>query len=1048
MVRFPVIPSQSDSHNNLRAFIPDVDARTYPLDLSVVIPTYNRAKRLSGLLDAWLQVDAFTSLKYELIFSDDGSEDETLEILRSFQSQLPIRILTNRHAGPAQARNSGITAASGRRVLFLGDDIYPAANLLDVHVSLGNRLGDHVAILGKVDWHPDQEQNHLCRHITEIGHEQFSFNVLAENRFTDYRHFYTCNVSVSNAMLTREATKFDQRFSKANFEDIELAYRLSAHGMQVYYAPAAFAHHFHEYDVERFSRRQEIAGEMANVFVALHPELDQWLRLSDLKRQYVSYHQSQEEQTRPQTQLPQVLKKCQQLEEELKSTPGDTKKQNLLSLLYRQLFQLKFAAGVLAPSESPDESSLQHFLYDRYFGREYFNQLCSLTIAGACEQPVLSGLKLLQFYLRLLGCSLLPVKLGEASELISSSFRNDIQSSKARPDLKQLALHKTKAYLAQFPVLRKLRQRLRTLSMEQFRRKITLEKPDSGSLPCVAVLSEEPISSSVRQEYHRELGAAVLFVNKTDRGYEYHSDKIVGITDDLHAVEFSYVLQIRNELELPRLFHFKNVLLSLATYWYDYVLISFSYQSEPIVGIRNLSAQLFLKRNLYFTSQPTTVRHGRMIRLLPAPEGTEEVSLDAILSENAPERRNLNQHLKFKTGRIGVKAAQQINTDFLTDSGEKPVVFVFPVYMAVGGAERNIIAVMNELQDEYHFVVITMAKHTLRQGSLHHQIEEFTNDMYDLAEIASTHDFLKILQSLKQKFDPQLLLITNGSPWLLSRSKKIRELFAEIPIVDHQVYDQRTGWIEHYTDSGIQSFDCFVAINQKIQTVMQQDKGIAPNRIRQIYHAVDTERIRQFSQAKYESQTVCQKYGLPQAADKYIYLARLDSQKRPLKFLEMLKTLQEAGRPEFFIMVGNGELEQDVDEFIHSHLLTNVLRIPFVNNPLELIALSKGMLFTSAFEGLPVAMLEALSLGVPVLSTDVGDVRRVLDHYAAGMTVPVDFTTQESVQYFYQFLDQRDQYANNLSKSREQIIERFSAESIAAQYNSLFRDYMHLKKGA
>ncbi|QDV19774.1 Chondroitin synthase [Gimesia panareensis] len=1048
MERIPVCATECSPAKTIRLFSPGSETKVYLLDLSVIIPTYNRADRLTKLLEAWLEVDAFTQLKYELIFSDDGSDDETLEILHSFQKMLPIRILKNEHAGPAEARNSGIAAASGHRVLFLGDDIYPAADLLDIHVSLGKRLGDHVAILGKVDWHPEQEHNHLIRHITEIGHEQFSYSVLPENHFTDYRHFYTCNVSVSNAMLSTETTMFDRRFYKANFEDIELAYRLSANGMKIYYAPAAYAHHYHEYDVERFSGRQETAGEMAQIFVDLHPEIDELLQLSEIEAQYNRYLKRNGIHEQPQTQLEQVLSCCKQYETDLKVNPGDLGKEKLLSLLYRQLFKFKFAAGVLSKADEFHKCTVDHFLYDRCFGYEFYNQLCSLQIENLSDDGKLTLPGLLQYYARLLKFKMVPSHLGKASELISNSLQEDVKNWAIRPDLKQMAKQKAKEYLRQYAVLRQLRQKARGLSMLRFKRKVAMEKPTESDIPRIAILSEDFISPSLIQDYQRELGKAVVFVRKTDRGFEYHSQGEMAVTPEISTIDFSYVLQVEDESEIPQIFHLKNVLVSLGCYWDEYLLLSHSYQPEPTVGVKSLPAQLFLKRNLYLSKEKETVRQGRVLRLLPAPNGVQEYQLHDLLADDSTKRGFLNRNLIFEPGQVPVKSVETLKVDFLNAPKDKPVVFVFPVFMAVGGAERNIIAVMNELQDQYHFVVVTMEKHSQRQGSLHHQVEEFTNDIYDLAEIASPDDFLKVLQALKQQYNPELLLITNGSPWLLSNTKQIRKLFAEIPIIDHQVYDQQAGWIEHYTDPGIQSFDRFVAINKKIQSVMEHDKGISQDRIRQIYHALDTERIRKFYQSRFDADAVCQKHGLPADRDKFIFLARLSSQKRPLEFLKMLKSLQDMGRREFFIMVGDGELKQDVDDFIRTAGLKNLIRIPFVNNPLELIAVSKGMIFTSAFEGLPVAMLEALSLGVPTFSTDVGDVRPVLEEYSAGMTIPVDCTTQDYVKYFNQFLVEREQYAASLEEGKKQIVDRFSAECIASQYGGLFRESMQLKKGA
>ncbi len=1051
----------SSSQNRLNVFPPDPDHRSYPVELSVVIPTYNRADRLRDLLDCWLKVDAATTVDYEVIFCDDGSEDETIKILKSYQNRLPMQILANPHAGPSEARNSGIEAARGRRLLFLGDDIYPGTDLLNLHVKLGKEFGDHVAIQGRVDWHPDQKQNHLLTHITEIGHEQFCFDQMPENSFVDYTHFYTCNVSVSSNLLSLEPIKFDTRFYKVNFEDIELAYRLSSHGMQVFYAPAAHALHFHEYDVEGFCHRQETAGEMAYVFGVLHTEWHRWLGIDCYVDQYHNYLQNHGVQTQPHRQLPLVYHCCHELEAKLKNHPDDDRLKKILSLVYLQLFKFKFIAGYLTQAEAYDKYSVEHFLYDLCFGHDYYDGLESLVLDQLRDENELTnGTLLVQYYRRLLNFRWNRDDIRLANELISDSLPIELRSWMVRPGLKRLAKKKTRAYLKQKLKMPKTWQRTRNLNQgtqeplppeqeeDDAKEDPLAVLPVVSGLPRVAILSPGTISLESIQACQRELGSSVLFLMPADDGFEYQLEGATGFTTDLDSVHFDYVLQVQNESELPLIFHIKNVLISLACSRDDYALISYSYEQGPTVGVQNLAAQLFFKRNLYFSQDSLVVEKGRLLRLLPAPEGVREFSLEELFATGSEHLQAVNPNLKLSFGQHTPDPPGVFDLHHLHAPDNKPVVFVFPIIMAVGGAERNIIAVMQELQAKYHFVVITFDPHTSRGGSLHHQVQQFTDDIYDFAEIAQVDDYLDLLQAFKRQFDPKLLLVTNGSNWFVSNSRKIRQIFQDVPIVDHQVYDQQAGWIQHYTDPGIQSFDRFVAINRKIESVMQTEKGISQERIRHIYHAVDTARIREFKRSKFDAATVCQKYGLPADVDKYIHIARQTYQKRPLAFLEMVRSLRDAGRPESFIMVGDGDLKGEVDAYINTHQLRNVIQISFVNNPLELIAVSKGMIFTSAFEGLPVAMLEALTLGVPILSTDVGDIKVVLDEYQAGFTFPVEFSVREAVWYFHQFLAQRDKYAASLSQVKDQIIDRFSAETVSSQYDDLFQDSIQLKRAA
>jgi GT2 family glycosyltransferase len=87
--------------------------------VSVVIPTYNRAELLTRAIDSVL---AQTYEDFELVVVDDGSTDDTEEVVTGYDDER-VRYLpheTNRGANPA--RNTGIEAAEGEYVAFLDSD--------------------------------------------------------------------------------------------------------------------------------------------------------------------------------------------------------------------------------------------------------------------------------------------------------------------------------------------------------------------------------------------------------------------------------------------------------------------------------------------------------------------------------------------------------------------------------------------------------------------------------------------------------------------------------------------------------------------------------------------------------------------------------------------------------------------------------------------------------------------------------------------------------------------------------------------------------------
>lgn len=87
-------------------------------DITLVLPTYNRAEALRANLTSILQVAEVA----EVIVVDDGSKDDTLAVCEQFADER-LRIISHRvNRGVATARNTGIAAAKGTWVLFGEDD--------------------------------------------------------------------------------------------------------------------------------------------------------------------------------------------------------------------------------------------------------------------------------------------------------------------------------------------------------------------------------------------------------------------------------------------------------------------------------------------------------------------------------------------------------------------------------------------------------------------------------------------------------------------------------------------------------------------------------------------------------------------------------------------------------------------------------------------------------------------------------------------------------------------------------------------------------------
>lgn len=154
-----------------------------PIDISVIMPVYNVGEFLANALDTLLaQIDP---PRFEIIICDDGSTDNTHDIIHQYASAYPhlfVVVLATSNGGTSVNRNIGFAKAKGTYVTFVdGDDLVPktalrslfnAASHYDVDVVKGNHLVF------------DEQTQRACRQ--NVSRTQFIFGEEILRRF--YKH--------------------------------------------------------------------------------------------------------------------------------------------------------------------------------------------------------------------------------------------------------------------------------------------------------------------------------------------------------------------------------------------------------------------------------------------------------------------------------------------------------------------------------------------------------------------------------------------------------------------------------------------------------------------------------------------------------------------------------------------------------------------------------------------------------------------------------------------------------------------------------------------
>lgn len=110
------------------------------IKVSIIIPVYNMEKYLSVCLDS---IFCQTLKDIEVICINDGSTDNTREILRLYEKKYPnIVIMNQKREGAGKARNKGLHYAKGQFVAFMDpDDYYPSEDVLEVLLNNALKYG-------------------------------------------------------------------------------------------------------------------------------------------------------------------------------------------------------------------------------------------------------------------------------------------------------------------------------------------------------------------------------------------------------------------------------------------------------------------------------------------------------------------------------------------------------------------------------------------------------------------------------------------------------------------------------------------------------------------------------------------------------------------------------------------------------------------------------------------------------------------------------------------------------------------------------------------
>ncbi len=221
------------------------------MDVSVIVPTYNRAASLRDTFEALEGQQLPSALAWEVVVVDNNSRDETASVVREFAARgsIPMKYVFEPRQGVSWARNTGIASASGDIIAFTDDDILPGADWV---ASFAPLLREHSADIlgGRVlprwsrpapDWISGSRS--LLNTLALMDHGAVERITAA----TRHPRVWTCNLAMKRDVIARIGP-FDTGLGPKGEnlyrgEDSDLLSRALAHSLVVLYDPRLVVWH-------------------------------------------------------------------------------------------------------------------------------------------------------------------------------------------------------------------------------------------------------------------------------------------------------------------------------------------------------------------------------------------------------------------------------------------------------------------------------------------------------------------------------------------------------------------------------------------------------------------------------------------------------------------------------------------------------------------------------------------------------------------------------------------------------------------------------------
>ncbi|MDX2080175.1 MAG: glycosyltransferase [Terrimicrobiaceae bacterium] len=228
-----------------------------------------------------------------------------------------------------------------------------------------------------------------------------------------------------------------------------------------------------------------------------------------------------------------------------------------------------------------------------------------------------------------------------------------------------------------------------------------------------------------------------------------------------------------------------------------------------------------------------------------------------------------------------------------------------------------------------------------------------------------------------------------------------------------------------------------IAVSQSCRTFLIEHERLAPSDVTLIWNAIDTAR---FEPGEGSRSAARSSLGIAEDDFLIIGVGRLNAQKNFLRFLDVIGELRRARPHVRAFIAGNGPEESALRQRIESGGLRDVVRLlGYTADPRPLYLAADALLMPSRFEGLPMTLLEAMAMRVPVVASRLDGMAEVVSHGTDGFLCASDSDFVAALRGLADEPGLRDRIG---AAARSKILGHFTAARMVREIEDIYDRFL------